>query len=160
MTRQTVFRWTRAGFHRLFYLRYGFIYETVNWLEDRWLNRQSSEFAFSESLLVWWVPRSTRNSAPELTIQRIEIRGNRRISEETIRFYIQSREGEPYDQSRLESDLRALYKANFFENIEIQEKDGDIGKIITFVVKEKPLIRFDRIRRQSFLYRIQHPRCL
>ncbi len=75
------------------------------------------------------------------TIQRIEIRGNRRISEETIRFYIQSREGEPYDQSRLESDLRALYKANFFENIEIQEKDGDIGKIITFVVKEKPLIR-------------------
>lgn len=75
------------------------------------------------------------------TIERIDIRGNRRIPEDTIRFYIQSRQGELYDEGRLELDLRALYKANFFENIEIEERDGDTGKIITFVVKEKPLIR-------------------
>jgi outer membrane protein insertion porin family len=75
------------------------------------------------------------------TIERIDIRGNRRIPEETIRFYIQSRPGEPYSEARLESDLRDVYKANFFEYIEIQERDGDVGKIITFVVKEKPLIR-------------------
>ena len=31
----------------------------------------------------------------ETTIERIDIRGNRRIPEETIRFYIQSRPGEP-----------------------------------------------------------------
>ncbi len=74
-------------------------------------------------------------------IERIDIRGNRRIQEDTIRFYIQSRPGEPYDEGRLELDLRALYKANFFENIEIEERDGDTGKIVTFVVKEKPLIR-------------------
>ncbi len=75
------------------------------------------------------------------TIERIDIRGNRRIPEDTIRFYIQSRQGEVYDEARLELDLRALFKANFFENIEIEEKDGDTGKIITFVLKEKPLIR-------------------
>ncbi len=75
------------------------------------------------------------------TIERIDIRGNRRIPEETIRFYIQTRPGEPYDEGRLEFDLRALYKANFFENIEVQERDGDTGKIITFILKEKPLIR-------------------
>ena len=75
------------------------------------------------------------------TIERIDIRGNRRIPEETIRFYIQSRPGDPYNETRLEYDLRAVYKANFFENIEIQERDGDAGKIITFIVKEKPLIR-------------------
>jgi outer membrane protein assembly factor BamA len=34
-----------------------------------------------------------------------------------------------------------LYKSNFFENIEVSERDGDTGKIITFTVKEKPLIR-------------------
>jgi outer membrane protein insertion porin family len=78
---------------------------------------------------------------PGTKIERIDIRGNRRIPEDTIRFYIQSRPGEPYEEARLEFDLRALYKANFFENIEIQERDGDIGKIITFVLKEKPLIR-------------------
>ncbi len=74
-------------------------------------------------------------------IERIDVRGNRRIPEDTIRFYIQSRPMEPYDESKLEFDLRALYKANFFENIEIQERDGDTGKIITFILKEKPLIR-------------------
>jgi outer membrane protein insertion porin family len=74
-------------------------------------------------------------------IERVDIRGNRRIPEETIRFYIQSRPGEPYDERRLEFDLRALFKANWFENIEIEERDGDTGKIITFVLKEKPLIR-------------------
>ncbi len=75
------------------------------------------------------------------TIERIDISGNRRIPEDTIRFYIQSRTGDVYDEGRLELDLRALYKANFFENIEIKERDGDTGKIITFIVKEKPLIR-------------------
>ena len=74
-------------------------------------------------------------------IERIDIRGNRRIPEDTIRFYIQSRPGDPFDPNRLELDLRALYKANFFENIEIDERDGDTGKIITFILKEKPLIR-------------------
>jgi outer membrane protein insertion porin family len=74
-------------------------------------------------------------------IDRIDIRGNRRIPEETIRFYIQSRPGESYDETRLGYDLRALYKTNLFENIIIQERDGDTGKIVTFIVKEKPLIR-------------------
>ena len=93
----------------------------------------------------------------ETTIERIDIRGNRRIPEETIRFYIQSRPGELYSEERLEFDLRAVYKANFFENIEIQERDGDAGKIITFIVKEKPLIRAARVRRQQIFYRIQYP---
>ena len=74
-------------------------------------------------------------------IERVDIRGNRRVPEDTIRFYIQTRPGDPYDEARLELDLRALYKANFFESIEVDERDGDIGKIITFILKEKPLIR-------------------
>jgi len=55
-------------------------------------------------------------------IERIDIRGNRRIPEDTIRFYIQSRPGEVFDQNRIELDLRALYKSNFFENIEVTER--------------------------------------
>ncbi len=78
---------------------------------------------------------------PGITIERIDIRGNRRIPEDTIRFYIQSRQGELFDEARLASDLKALYKAGFFENIDIEERDGDVGKIVTFIIKEKPLIR-------------------
>lgn len=78
----------------------------------------------------------------ETIVERVDIRGNRRIPEDTIRANInQIRPGEPYDESRVEVDLRAIYRTNFFENLDVQERDGDIGKIITFIVKEKPLIR-------------------
>jgi outer membrane protein insertion porin family len=75
------------------------------------------------------------------TIERVDIRGNRRVPEDTIRFYIQSRAGDPYSETRLSRDLVALWNSHSFESIEIEEKDGDTGKIITFVVKEKPTIR-------------------
>jgi len=75
-------------------------------------------------------------------VERVDIRGSRRIPEDTIRSYIvQTRPGEPYELSRIEFDLRAIYRQNYFENIEVQEDDGDIGKIVRFIVSEKPLIR-------------------
>ena len=79
---------------------------------------------------------------PEILIERIDVRGNRRIKEDDVRFYIQARAGDVYDEERLQLDLRALYKeAKWFENIEITSIDGDTGKIVTFLLKEKPLIR-------------------
>ncbi len=85
-----------------------------------------------------------QQSIPEKapTIERIDIRGNRRIKEEDVRFYIQSHAGDTYDEDRLQLDLRALYKeAKWFENIQITSMDGDTGKIVTFLLAEKPLIR-------------------
>ncbi|MBM3791213.1 MAG: hypothetical protein FJW35_12820, partial [Acidobacteria bacterium] len=100
-------------------------------------------------LLAWPIAASFLLVSPALaqqqdrpTIERIDIRGNRRIQEDTVRFYIQSRPGDVYDENRLELDLRALYKANFFENIQITQRDGDTGKVVTFLFKEKPLIRY------------------
>ncbi len=77
----------------------------------------------------------------ELRIERIDITGNRRIPADTIRFYIQTRPGELYSRVRLNQDVQALYASNFFENVEVQERDGASGKIITFAVDERPLIR-------------------
>jgi outer membrane protein insertion porin family len=76
------------------------------------------------------------------TIEDVRIRKNQRIPQDTIfASIIQTRKGEAYDESSVEFDIRSLYKTNFFENIEVTEEDGDTGKIITFYVKEKPLIR-------------------
>ncbi len=77
---------------------------------------------------------------PVATIERIDIQGNQTIPEERIRFYIQSFPGDIFAADRLEFDLRALWKSNFFDDIQIQERDGEKGKIITFVLREKPLI--------------------
>jgi outer membrane protein insertion porin family len=77
----------------------------------------------------------------ETNIERIDIRGNRSITEERIRFYIQSYQGGTYSEEQLDFDLRTLWQSNYFDDIQIEERDGDIGKIITFILKEKPLIR-------------------
>jgi outer membrane assembly lipoprotein YfiO len=74
-------------------------------------------------------------------VERIDIRGNRRIPQETVHFYIHSKPGEYYDEAQLESDLYALYKTGFYERVELQENDGDAGRIITFILKEKPIVR-------------------
>ena len=75
-------------------------------------------------------------------VERVDIRGSRRIPEDTIRSNIvQTRPGEPFEASRIEFDLRALYRTNYFENIIVDQRDGDIGKIVTFIVSEKFLIR-------------------
>ena len=88
----------------------------------------------------------------ETIVERVDIRGNRRIPEDTIRASIvQIRPGEPYDETKVEFDLRSLYRTNYFENLEVQEQDGDIGKIVIFVVREKPLIRsIEYIGNKSF----------
>ncbi len=94
-------------------------------------------------LLGLFMPATTSFAlqSEETIIERVDIRGNRRVPEETIRGYILSRPGESYDKTRLGYDLRSVYRSNYFEYIEIQVRDGDTGKIITFVVQEKPLIR-------------------
>jgi len=78
----------------------------------------------------------------EVLVERIDIRGNRRMKEDDIRSYIQTHAGDAYDEDRLAYDLRYLYKtAKLFENIEITVADGDAGKIVTFLVTEKRLLR-------------------
>ena len=75
-------------------------------------------------------------------VERVDIRGNRRITEDRIRSSIvQTRPGEPFDLSRIEFDLRALHRDNYFEYVEVQREDGDIGIIVRFIVTEKPIIR-------------------
>ncbi len=87
------------------------------------------------------VPAALAQQSDDPTIERIDIRGNRRVPEDTIRGYIISRQSDRYQPSRLEYDLRSIYRSGYFDYIEIQSRDGDTGKIITFVVREKPLIR-------------------
>jgi outer membrane protein insertion porin family len=78
----------------------------------------------------------------QATIEDVRIRKNQRIPQDTIfASIIQTIKGEAYDESHVEFDIRSIYRTNFFENIEVTEEDGDTGKIITFYVKEKPLIR-------------------
>ena len=75
------------------------------------------------------------------TIEKIEIRGNHRIPEDTIFYYIITRPGDIYDKNKVLRDFRALHKTNLFKNIKVDVADGETGKIVTFILEEKPIVR-------------------
>ena len=87
-----------------------------------------------------FVQQPQKSKSAQTLIERLDVSGNRRVSETIIRSYIHSRQGKAYSEAQLESDVKELYKSDLFENIEIQETDGDVGKIVIFIVKEKPII--------------------
>ncbi|MEE8584304.1 MAG: outer membrane protein assembly factor BamA, partial [Acidobacteriota bacterium] len=79
-------------------------------------------------------------SQPE-RIEQILVVGNRRVQENTIRFYIQSKENDAYDEEQILRDYRSLLRTNFFEDASVKRRQGDTGVIIIFEVTERPLIR-------------------
>jgi outer membrane protein insertion porin family len=74
-------------------------------------------------------------------IAEIMFRGNRRIPSSTLRARIFSHKGDPYDENALERDYMALWNTGFFDDIRLEVADSPQGKICTFFVREKKLIR-------------------
>jgi len=90
--------------------------------------------------------QSNQEQAQEF-IQRIEWKGLRRIRRDTVNARIFTRENDPYNEEALRRDFQALWNTQFFEDVKLQVEDSADkpgGKIITWEVKERPVIR--RIR--------------
>ncbi len=80
-------------------------------------------------------------------VERIDWEGNRRIRRDTLQARIFTRAGDPYNEDTLRRDFQALWNTQFFEDIKLRVEDSPDkpgGKIITFIVVERPVIR--RIR--------------
>jgi outer membrane protein insertion porin family len=73
-------------------------------------------------------------------IDSIQVKGNKRIETEAILTVVETQEGDGFDVERLNRDLRAIYKMGYFSDISIETEDSPKGKIVTFVVNEKPAI--------------------
>jgi beta-lactamase regulating signal transducer with metallopeptidase domain len=76
-----------------------------------------------------------------VTVTRVQIAGNRRIPTDTIRSGLQTKAGDPISLTAISRDIRALYSLGFFDDVQFETESADSGMIVTFSVKEKPLIR-------------------
>ncbi|HUG44110.1 MAG TPA: outer membrane protein assembly factor BamA [Acidobacteriota bacterium] len=74
-------------------------------------------------------------------IEEIRIIGNRRIPESTVRFYIQSKENDLYNEQQILRDYRSLLGTNFFRDATVRWQQGETGIIVIYEVEERPLIR-------------------
>jgi outer membrane protein insertion porin family len=77
----------------------------------------------------------------QVLIEDIIFRGNRRIPAATLRARVFSHKGDVYDESALERDFMALWNTGFLDDIRCEVIDGEKGKIVTFYVREKKLVR-------------------
>ncbi len=84
---------------------------------------------------------------PQEFVERIDWEGNRRIRRDTLQARIFTRKDDPYNEDTLRRDFQALWNTQFFEDVKLRVEDSPDkpgGKIITFIVVERPVIR--RIR--------------
>ncbi len=73
-------------------------------------------------------------------IAKIDVIGNERIDRGVVTGAIKTREKDVYDPQKIGEDLKNIYKTGFFSDVMVDVKDTDEGKIITFVVVERPPI--------------------
>jgi len=90
---------------------------------------------------------SSQQNEGQPFVERIDFEGNRRIRRDTLQARIFTRPGDPYNEETLRRDFQALWNTQFFEDVKLEVQDfpdKPNGKIVIFIVKERPAIR--RIR--------------
>jgi len=82
-------------------------------------------------------------SAADLSksVKKIVIKGAFRADKNTVRFYIHSKTGKPYDIKTIQGDIRRVYKLGFFDDIRLDVVEEPDGLTLTFIFKEKPFVR-------------------
>jgi len=73
-------------------------------------------------------------------IERIVVDGNVRISTQALLSQLEIKEGAPYDEEVLRKEFQRLWELNLFDNITLEVRQGEKGKIVLWHVTDKPLV--------------------
>lgn len=84
---------------------------------------------------------SLQDSSEEERIAEINIKGNDRIDAGAILVKIQNRSGDIFDREQLRKDLKEIFKMGYFNDVRIEIEDSEKGKIVTYIVDEKKVIK-------------------
>ncbi len=74
-------------------------------------------------------------------VAEVKVEGNKRVGTDAILANISTEKGSEYDPKTIAGDIKAIYKMGYFDDVEVDVQDTSAGKIVTFMVREKPAIR-------------------
>ncbi|MBI5748306.1 MAG: outer membrane protein assembly factor BamA [Nitrospinae bacterium] len=74
-------------------------------------------------------------------IVHISIKGNERVHESTIRYYISLKEGDVYSPSKIRNDIKRIYDLGYFDDIKVDLEEEASGLTVAYLIKEKPFIK-------------------
>ena len=99
-------------------------------------------------LFIAWVLESHQQSPKKNEtkdfIERIDVEGYRRLELATIRAHFLSRPGDLYSAEVVQRDAQTLRDTRYFEGVRLLVEDSpdrQNGKIVEFVLREKPVVR-------------------
>jgi len=73
-------------------------------------------------------------------IEKIEFSGSRKVEDSAILNVLENEKGKIFSERKLSADIKAIYKMGYFNDVKAEVSDGAEGKILTFILEEKPLI--------------------
>jgi outer membrane protein insertion porin family len=74
-------------------------------------------------------------------VERVEIQQNQFLRAETLLFYVSTKAGDRYDERRLKDDFRRLWDTGFLDDLRLDVRDGERGKVATFLVQERKRVQ-------------------
>ena len=86
-----------------------------------------SRFNFSVLFLLIsfiFINISSENSFANSLVEKIEIKGNLRVDDETILAFISISEGSSFEKNDIDETLRKLFSTGFFEDVSVVENNG------------------------------------
>ena len=82
-----------------------------------------------------------RRRPDETIIETVAFRGTRRIPRDSLSARIFTKRGDLYDPQTLRRDFMILWNTGYFDDLRLEVEDGEIGKIVRFVVVERRIVR-------------------
>ncbi|MDH4100542.1 MAG: outer membrane protein assembly factor BamA [Nitrospirota bacterium] len=76
-----------------------------------------------------------------IQIKVIEVKGNRKIEESTIRSKLTMKVGDAFDPAVIRADIKKLYGIGYFDDIKVSTEGYEGGLKLVFLVVEKPVVR-------------------
>ncbi len=74
-------------------------------------------------------------------IEEVSFRGTRRIPRDSLAARIFTKRGDLYDAQTLRRDFMVLWNTGYFDDLRLEVEDGEVGKLVRFVVTERRVVR-------------------
>ena len=78
--------------------------------------------------------------ADEVRIQRVEIRGVRRIDPAALLPKVTVKEGDLFSPAAVEASIQALYRTGYFDRVDAESEGSEGGIALVFIVHERPVL--------------------
>jgi outer membrane protein insertion porin family len=77
----------------------------------------------------------------DLLVESVDVVNNQFLPRDTLLFYVSTRAGDRYDETRLRADFRRLWGTGFLDDLQLETREGARGKVVIFRVSERKRVQ-------------------